>query len=93
VPTDHQLLRYVTADSNWEPWTLALAFSQLSAISLGAYASNATKLLAVKADGSGLEWVSSAANVNSFIDLNDVPNSATPAPRTRPSRSTPAPPA
>lgn len=74
VPTDHQLLRYVAADSNWEPWTLVLAFSQLSDFP-GAYSANATKLLAVKADGSGLEWVSSAANVNSFIDLNDVPNS------------------
>jgi hypothetical protein len=74
VPTDHQLLRYVAADSNWEPWTLVLAFSQLSDFP-GAYVSNATKLLAVKADGSGLEWVSSAANVNSFIDLNDVPSS------------------
>jgi hypothetical protein len=74
VPTDGQLLRYVSADSNWEPWTLILAFSQLSDFP-GSYASNPTKLLAVKADGTGLEWVSSAANVNSFIDLNDVPSS------------------
>lgn len=72
--TDGQLLRYYTADSEWKPWTLVLAFSQLSDFP-GAYGSNASKLLAVKADGTGLEWVSSSANVNSFTDLDDAPSS------------------
>lgn len=72
TPTDHQLLRYVSADNNWEPWTLALAFSQLTDFP-GAYGSNASKLLAVKDDGTGLEWVSSSANVTSFTDLDDTP--------------------
>lgn len=74
VPTDGQLLRYVTSLGQWQPWTLVLAFSQLSDFP-GAYSTHAGMLLAVKADGTGLEWVSSAANVNSFIDLNDVPSS------------------
>ncbi len=74
VATNGQLLRYVSADSRWEPWTLALAFSQLTDFP-GSYGANASKLLAVRADGLGLEWVDSSANVNSFIDLNDVPNS------------------
>ena len=74
VATNGQVLRYVSADNRWEPWTLTLAFSQLSDFP-GAYSANASKLLAVKADGTGMEWVDSSANVNSFIDLNDVPSS------------------
>jgi hypothetical protein len=73
VPTDGQLLRWVAADSNWKPWTLSLAFSSLSDFP-GSYISHASNLLAVKADGTGLEWVSSAANVNSFTDLDDTPS-------------------
>jgi hypothetical protein len=71
-PTDHQLLRFVAADGQWEPWTLSLAFSGLSDFP-GAYGSNAGKLLAVKGDGTGLEYVTSAANVHLFTDLTDAP--------------------
>ncbi len=73
-PTNGQLLRYVSADGKWEPWTLSVAFSDLSDFP-GPYGANASKLLAVKPDGSGLEWVTSAANITHFTDLLDVPNS------------------
>jgi hypothetical protein len=29
VPTDHQLLRWIAADSQWEPWTLVVNYSDL----------------------------------------------------------------
>lgn len=74
VPTDGQLLRWVAADTSWEPWTLTLAFSGLSDFP-GAYGSNSTKLLAVRSDGTGLEWVTSSANINTFLDLTDTPSS------------------
>lgn len=72
VPTNGQLLRWVAADGNWEPWTLAFSFLNLSDTP-GSY--SAGKLVAVNAAGNGIEFVDSSANVNSFTDLDDTPSS------------------
>lgn len=75
IPTDGQLLRWYAADSQWKPWTLSLPFKGLSDVPSGGYLGNEGKLLAVRLDGNGIEYVSSAANINSFVDLDDTPSS------------------
>ncbi|AXQ68671.1 tail protein [Caulobacter phage CcrPW] len=74
IPTDGQLLRWYAADSLWKPWTLTLPFKGLSDVP-STYVGQGGKLLAVRNDGNGIEFVSSAANINSFVDLDDTPNS------------------
>ncbi|AFU87995.1 tail protein [Caulobacter phage CcrColossus] len=74
IPTDGQLLRWYAADSLWKPWTLTLPFKGLSDVP-STYVGEGGKLLAVRMDGTGIEFVSSAANINSFVDLDDTPNS------------------
>ncbi|UTU10023.1 putative tail protein [Caulobacter phage RB23] len=71
--TDGQLLRWSNAESAWKPWTLDFSFLNLNDTPT-TYVSNIGKLVAVKSDGTGLEFVSSAANVNSFVDLDDTPD-------------------
>ncbi|USN15481.1 putative tail protein [Brevundimonas phage vB_BpoS-Kikimora] len=74
LPTDGQLLRYDASTAQWKPWTWTAAFTQLSDTpsSLGG---SAGKLVAVNAAGNRLEFITSAANINSFVDLDDTPNS------------------
>ncbi|UTC28368.1 putative tail protein [Brevundimonas phage vB_BpoS-Gurke] len=74
LPVDGQLLRYDATAAQWKPWTWTAAFTQLSDTpsSLGG---NAGKLVAVNAAGNRLEFITSAANINSFIDLDDTPTS------------------
>ncbi|AXQ69197.1 tail protein [Caulobacter phage CcrBL9] len=77
--TDGQLLRWSNAFSAWKPWTLDFSFLNLNDTPT-TYVGNVGKLVAVKGDGTGLEFVSSAANVNSFVDLDDTPGSYSGAP-------------
>ncbi|AXQ69750.1 tail protein [Caulobacter phage CcrSC] len=77
--TDGQLLRWSNAFSAWKPWTLDFSFLNLNDTP-NTYVANVGKLVAVKGDGTGLEFVSSAANVNSFVDLDDTPGSYSGAP-------------
>lgn len=76
VPTDGQLLRWFADDNSWKPWSLSLAFRALSDTP-NSYAAKGGMLLAVTAAENGIEFVSSAANVNSFVDLDDAPVSYT----------------
>lgn len=74
TPTNNQILRYNATTSKWTPQTLALAFLALTDTP-GSYAGQNDKIVAVNSAGTGLTFVSSAANVNSFVDLDDTPSS------------------
>uniref|UniRef100_A0AB74UNC8 Tail fiber protein n=1 Tax=Caulobacter phage BL57 TaxID=3348355 RepID=A0AB74UNC8_9VIRU len=74
VPIDKQVLRYDAASSLWKPSTFTLTFTNLTDTPSNYLGSNG-KIVAVNADGTGLEFISSAANVNSFVDLDDTPSS------------------
>ena len=74
APTNGQLLRYDANDSQWKPYTLSVTYQSLT--DAPDYNSSvAGHILGVNAAGSGLEWQMSAANVNSFVDLDDTPAS------------------
>lgn len=75
APTDKQYLRYDLPSAKWKPSTLdPLPFHGLSDVPSD-YFGQGGKLVAVKNDGSGLEFIVSAAGINDFLDLADTPKS------------------
>jgi len=75
-PSDNQILRFDDGNSKitWEtpPW--ATAFTELDDAP-NTYADGGGKVVKVKVDESGLEFVAGGAGVDSFNDLDDVPAS------------------
>lgn len=74
LPTNGQLLRFDGPSATWKPWSLSMAFTQLTDTPASLYNSGGM-LLGVNDAGTRLEFVTSAANINAFTELEDTPSS------------------